>query len=188
MQPPPSRGILFLVKTEITKRPHSLAAFLGFGAAVAATAWFGSRYSPKNPKTRLWYKSLDKPAFNPPDKVFPAVWSALYPLMAISGWRAWRAQDSPARSHALRLWKAQLIANAEWTLLFFGEHQPKKALTDAILLETLILRYIRTVNDVDKAAALTMVPYAAWTAFAIILNAEIARRNPKAETKLPRAA
>lgn len=176
------------MKTETTKRKHSLAAFLGFGAAVAGAAWFGSRYSPKNPNTRLWYETLDKPSFNPPEKVFPAVWSALYSLIAISGWRAWRAEPSPERSHALRLWKAQLVANAEWTLIFFGEHKPKKALMDALLLETLILRYMRTVKDVDQAAALAMIPYAVWVAFAVILNAEIARRNPEAETKLPRAA
>ncbi len=170
------------------KRPHAILSLLGFGAAVAGAAWFGSRYSPKNANTRLWFESLDKPKYNPPDRVFPVVWTTLYSLIAFSGWRTWRTEDSRQRSHALRLWKAQLVANAEWTLLFFGEHQPKKALTDAILLETIILRYIRTVKDLDQAAALTMVPYAAWVAFAIVLNADIARRNPDAETKLPKAA
>jgi len=171
-----------------TRRPHAFLSLLGFGAAVAAAAWFGSRYSPKNPRTRLWYQGLDKPKYNPPDQVFPLVWTALYSLIAYSGWRTWRTEDSRQRSHALRLWKAQLVANAEWSLLFFGEHQPRKALTDAILLETVILRYIRTVKELDQPAALTMVPYAAWVAFAIILNADIARRNPEAQTKLPQAA
>jgi len=169
-------------------KKHPWLGFLGFGAAVAAAALFGSRYSPRNKRTRDWYRSLDKPPYNPPDKVFPAVWSILYSLIAISGWRAWQSPESPERSHALRLWKAQLAANAEWSLLFFGEHQPKKALMDAILLETLILRYMKTVNEIDQPAALTMIPYAAWVAFAIVLNADIAHRNPDAAEMAPRAA
>ena len=176
------------VPKEQHKRSHSWLGFLGFGAAVGAAALFGSRYSPRNKRTRAWYNSLDKPAYNPPDKVFPAVWTILYSLIAISGYRAWRTPDSPERAHALRLWKSQLVANAEWTLLFFGEHQPKKALMDAVLLETLILRYMKTVSDIDQAAALAMIPYAAWVAFAIVLNADIAHRNPDAERLAPRAA
>ncbi len=166
------------------QRSNRWLARLGFGAAVAAAAWFGSRYSPKNPKTESWYKSLEKPPFNPPDAVFPIVWSNLYTLMTISGMRVWRAEDSPERTVALGLWVAQLAANAAWTKLFFGEQLPGLALGDLLVLEGAIIAYIVTSEKVDRTAALCFVPYAAWVAFAGLLNAEIVRRNPHAKTVL----
>lgn len=166
----------------------SLLALAGFGAATAAAAWYGSRHSPKNKRTRVWYSRLDKPALNPPDAVFPVVWSSLYTLMAISGYRVWRSVPSQDRSQALRLWATQLTANARWTKLFFGQHRPDLALADVIALETAILAYIRASRKVDRAASNMFIPYAAWVAFATYLNAEVARKNPDAQKLRPCAA
>jgi tryptophan-rich sensory protein len=168
------------------KKSRSMLALLGFGTAVAGAAWIGSRYAPKDPRTNLWYRRLRKPAYNPPDKAFPVLWTALYTLIAFSGWRTWNAENSPERSRALRLWVEQLVANAEWTRIFFGEHSPKRALSDVMALESIIIRYIMTTRKVDRAAALSFVPYAGWVAFATLLNAEVARRNPGAEKAFPR--
>lgn len=158
------------------RRPsNSLIAFGVFGLATAGAAWYGSHYSRGNRDP--WYRQLDKPDFTPPDKVFPIVWTSLYALIAWSGWRVWCAAPSPHRSAALRLWLSQLAANAKWSKLFFGEHRPGIALIDAIALEGTILSYINSVRKVDRGAAAAFIPYAAWIAFATVLNAEIARRN-----------
>lgn len=160
------------------RRSGSWLALLGFGAAVAGAAWFGSHFSPRNPQTRDWYRKLQKPSYDPPDAVFPIVWSGLYSLMAIAGWRAWRHRSSPRRSLALSLWTAQLLANAGWTCIFFGRHEPRQALVDVVGMEGLIVGFIVSVQEIDRPAALCFVPYAAWVAFATLLNAEIVRLNP----------
>jgi translocator protein len=161
---------------------------LGFAAVVAAAGWYGSRNSPRDLRTKLWYSRLDKPAWHPPQHIFPIVWTVLYSLIAIAGWRTWMQEDSPERTRALRLWAAQLATNAEWTHLFFGRHNPKQSLLDVIALEAQIVSYIRMAKEVDRAAAACFLPYAAWVAFATLLNAEIVRRNPDAVEMLPRAA
>jgi translocator protein len=46
-----------------------------------------------------------------------------------------------------------------------------------VALEGTILSYIEHAWKVDRAAAGAFVPYAAWIAFATVLNVEIARRN-----------
>jgi len=161
---------------------------LGFAAVVAAAGWYGARNSPQDLRTRLWYNRLDKPSWDPPQYVFPVVWTALYSLIAVAGWRTWMQERSPERSRALRLWAAQLATNAEWTELFFGRHAPKKSLLDVVALEAQIVSYIRTVKEVDPAAAACFLPYAAWVGFATLLNAEIVRRNPEAKEMLPHAA
>lgn len=166
-------------------RSKSMLALAGFGVAVAAAAWFGARNSPKDLRTKLWYSRLDKPSFHPPDYVFPIAWGTLYSLIAISGWRIWEAEKSENRSDALRLWISQLTTNAEWTKIFFGQHRPALALADVVLLESMIVKYIAAADKVDRPAALCFVPYAAWVAFATVLNAEIVRRNPGAHNKFP---
>ena len=169
------------------RRSNGWLGLLGFASAVAGAACIGARYSPRDPQTGLWYARLRKPPFHPPDAVFPVVWTALYTLIAISGWRVWRRPDSPERTAALRLWVAQLLCNAEWTWLFFARRLPAWSLADIVSLELAVIGYILEARKVDKTAAALFVPYAAWVVFAALLNEEIVRRNPGAAGLLPQA-
>jgi translocator protein len=158
-------------------KSRSLLALAGFGAVTAGAAWYGARYS-RNGNRDPWFHELDKPSFTPPDAVFPVVWTALYAMIAWSGWRIWSAAPSRNRNAALRLWVSQLAANARWSKLFFGKHRPKLALADILALEGTIASYMSAARKVDRAAAYAFLPYGAWVAFATALNAEIVRRNP----------
>ncbi|MFZ0296089.1 MAG: TspO/MBR family protein [Candidatus Sulfotelmatobacter sp.] len=159
------------------RKSRSLVVLAGFGLVTAGVAWYGSRNSRGGTRNE-WYRHLAKPTFAPPDEVFPVVWASLYALIAWSGWRIWSAAPSHERKRALRLWISQLSANAKWSKLFFGEHRPTLALADVIALEGMIFSYIKAARKVDRAAANAFIPYAAWVAFAAVLNAEISRLNP----------
>jgi translocator protein len=160
------------------EKSRSLLALAGFGLATAGVAWYGSRRT-RNGSRDARYRHLDKPSFSPPERILPVVWTSLYAMMAWSGWRVWSAAPSRERTRALRLWISQLSANAKWSQLFFGAHPPTLALADVIALESLIFSYIKAARKVDHAAANAFIPYAAWVAFAAVLNAEIARLNPR---------
>jgi len=138
---------------------------------------YGARYSRGNRDG--WYRDLRKPSFTPPDKVFPVAWTTLYALIAYSGWRVWSAAPSRERNAALRLWISQLAANAQWSKLFCGKRRPTLVLVDVFALEGSIIAYIAAADKVDRPAACAFVPYAAWVAFATVLNAEILRLNPQ---------
>jgi translocator protein len=163
----------------MSKTSKSLLALAGFGLVTAGAAWYGSRYSRGN--RDRWYRDLRKPSFMPPDKAFPLAWTALYALIAYSGWRVWSAAPSYRRDRALRLWISQLAANAQWSKLFFAQRSPALALADIFALEGSIIGYIAAAHKVDRNAAYAFVPYAAWVAFATVLNAEILRLNPDLE-------
>ena len=55
----------------------SLAVFL---ALVAVTSVTGAQFRPG-----AWYDALAKPAWTPPDWVFPVTWTVLYVMIAIAG-------------------------------------------------------------------------------------------------------
>lgn len=153
-------------------------ALLGFAAAVTAAASLAAVGNPRAGETMRWYDRLDKPRWTPPKPVFPVAWTALYTMVALSGWRVWKRPDSRDRSRALALWGAQLALNAAWTPLFFTARRPRAALVDVAGLVPAVAAYGFAAGRVDRTAGWMMAPYLAWTSFAAALNADIVRRNP----------
>jgi translocator protein len=158
-------------------RPHAGAALAGFGAIATATAIGGAFVGPARPSVMAWYRALRTPPFTPPSGLFGPVWTLLYALIAVSGWRVWRRPDSPERTRALALWAAQMATNAAWTPLFFGARRPTAALVDLGAQLAATAGYTAAAARVDRPAAALMAPYLGWTTFAGVLNAEIVRRN-----------
>ncbi len=125
-----------------------------------------------------WYRSLEKPDWNPPDAVFAPVWTALYALMGVALVLVRRAPSGPAASSAQALFGVQLALNLAWSLVFFGRRDPRAALVVIGLMWIAILATIAQFWRVRRSAALLLLPYLAWVSLASILNAEIVRRNP----------
>jgi tryptophan-rich sensory protein len=117
-----------------------------------------------------WYASLAKPPFNPPNWIFGPVWSLLYILIAIAGWRTWRLRPT---SQAMKLWAAQLVLNFLWSPTFFGARMIGLALIVILLLLGGIVLFIARSWRTDRPSAWLFAPYAAWVAFATLLNASI---------------
>lgn len=161
-----------------TSRRHQWVALAAFAAPVAGAAVLGGRFSPADPTTGRWYRHLDKAPFQPPDSAFAPAWSALYPTIAVSGWRVWRGPASGARTAALALWAVQLGANAAWSPAFFGARRPRLALGVLATQLGATAAYAAAAARVDRVAAALVGPYLGWTGFAGVLNAEIVRRNP----------
>lgn len=114
-----------------------------------------------------WYAGLAKPVFNPPNWIFAPVWSSLYVLIAIAGWRIWLRDMG---SVAMRVWVVQLVLNFLWSPTFFGLHQTGLALVVILALLVAILAFIATSRPLDRVSAWLFVPYAGWVAFASLLN------------------
>jgi tryptophan-rich sensory protein len=121
-----------------------------------------------------WYAALAKPAFNPPGWVFGPVWTVLYVLVAVAGWRIWQGDR---RGRPMRLWWTQLVLNFLWSPIFFGAHQVGLALIIVLLLLAAIAAFIVLAWRQDRLAAWLFLPYAAWVTFASALNASIWELN-----------
>ncbi|CAG0999838.1 MAG: tryptophan-rich sensory protein [Rhizobiaceae bacterium] len=117
-----------------------------------------------------WYAALAKPSFNPPNWIFAPVWTILYVLVAVAGWRTFRRDAGGA---AMKLWAAQLVLNFLWSPVFFAAHWIGAALAVVSALLVTILAFVAATWVVDRPAAWMFVPYAAWVAFAALLNASI---------------
>ena len=69
--------------------------------------------------------------------------------------------------------------------MFFGYHQVSAALLLLVLILALALATTFVFARIRKGAAWLMVPYLAWLCFAAVLNYQIDRLNPNAETLVP---
>lgn len=121
-----------------------------------------------------WYDALEKPFFNPPNWVFAPVWTALYVLIAIAGWRTWRRD---AYGGAMTAWWLQLALNFIWSPIFFTLQSPGFALVVILALVVTIAGFTRLSWHEDRTAAMLFLPYAAWVAFASLLNLAIVVLN-----------
>ena len=132
----------------------------------------------------IWYRTLDKPSWKPPDVVFGPVWTTLYLLMGIALVLVRRAAGrTPGRTAAearraqVVFW-LQLALNLAWSLVFFGARSPRAGLVVIALLWASIVVTIVEFGRIRSSAAVLLAPYLAWVSFASVLNAEIVHRNP----------
>jgi len=124
--------------------------------------------------TMAWYQGLRRPGFTPPDWLFAPVWTTLYVLMGIALFLIWRQSDAGVDARAaIALFVAQLVLNALWTPAFFGMRSPGTGLAVILPLWALIIITIAAFWQIKPLAGILLLPYAAWTGFAAVLNGSI---------------
>ncbi|GGI31040.1 TspO/MBR family protein [Bradyrhizobium guangdongense] len=121
-----------------------------------------------------WYAALTKPPFNPPDAVFAPVWTILFLLIAVAGYRTFEAGP---RGAAMKIWIVQMILNFAWSPIFFSLHRMDIALGVIIAMFVAIVAFVRRQWSADRLAALLFLPYAGWVAFAMLLNLSLLLLN-----------
>lgn len=126
---------------------------------------------------RTFYAQLEQPPWAPPGWLFGPVWTTLYVMMGIAAWLVWRERGWDGARTALTLFVLQLVVNALWTWLFFAWHQGALALVDIVVLLLLIIATVIAFARVSRAAAVLLVPYLCWVAFAALLTASVWTRN-----------
>ena len=121
-----------------------------------------------------WYAALAKPSFNPPNWIFPPVWTVLYVMIGVAGWIVW---NRAPRSAAMAVWWLQLCLNFAWSPLFFSAHRIDLALVVILALLVAISSFIALTARRVPTAALLFAPYGLWVLFATVLNASIGWLN-----------
>lgn len=139
--------------------------------ATLAIAGVGTR-----PQT-AWYRELIKPPWQPDPSLIGLAWTLLYPVIAIVGGFVLSRTEGRERLIWLAAFVLNLVLNALWSWVFFTWQLPWLATAEiaTLLLSTVLL--ITLAWPVSTAAAMALVPYAAWVMFAGFLTFTLARLN-----------
>ncbi|WP_395613283.1 TspO/MBR family protein [Allosphingosinicella sp.] len=132
-----------------------------------------------------WFDALRKPGFMPPGWAFGVAWTILYILIGISLAMLLHAKGARKRERAIILFGLMLAINLAWSPVFFGMHKVTFALGMIAAMIVLTASLILILWRIRIVAALLLYPYLGWLMFAGLLNYEILRLNPNAETLVP---
>lgn len=125
----------------------------------------------------IWYPNLHKSTLNPPNIVFPIVWSVLYVMLAIAGWSIWNKPVTPEVKRARLFFSLQMIMNWMWTPIFFNFHWIHFAFYWLIAIIIFTIITVIYTNNKSFLATCMLIPYLAWLLFAAYLNGVIAYLN-----------
>ena len=118
------------------------------------------------------FSHLKKPTFAPPGWVFPAAWTLLYILMAISAAIIAGERTKESRDALFTYW-AQLFVNFWWSIFFFAWGLRLTAFFWLLLLLALAAAMAVRFGKIRPIAGKLNIPYLLWLVFAGVLNISI---------------
>ncbi|MDY6996396.1 MAG: TspO/MBR family protein [Actinomycetota bacterium] len=163
-----------MAATTSRTRSKSLMALAISVLAVVAAAVLGGLATSSAAQE---YGRLEQPGWAPPSWVFGPTWTVLYLLMAVAAWLVWRAGPSPQCRRALALYAVQLVLNAAWTPLFFGLGWRGVAFFELSALLLVLIGTVVAFWRLNRIAGALLLPYLAWSAFALSLNFAVWQLN-----------
>lgn len=125
----------------------------------------------------IWYESLNKPAFTPPDSVFTPAWVYLYVLIFLSLFTYIYKKSDKDKKLGYFLFTIQMVLNFAWAPAFF--YLKNITMSFVIIVFMLIFGFMTAAEffKISKAAAALLVPYILWVCFAAYLNYSIMYLN-----------
>jgi len=175
----PLRAISMLSRSTMPRR-SPLAQSVGLIGCLAVVFSVAAVGAAASVNASSFYAQLSRPGWAPPASVFGPVWSVLYLLMGLAAWLVWRNRSAGQLRLPSGLFVLQLCANALWSWLFFAWRHGPAAFAEVLLLLALIAATVVVFWRISRLAAILMLPYFAWVAFASALTWSIWQRNPTA--------
>lgn len=126
---------------------------------------------------QTWYMTLNQPPLNPPQILFPIVWSILYIMIAIAGWQLWENRPQTTAKHALTFYFIQVLMNWLWTPIFFQFHLIQLGFFWILGIIFFNLMTIVLTHKQYRLATIMLTPYLFWLMFAAYLNGWIWLNN-----------
>jgi len=164
----------------LARLPGQAAAGAGFQLARPTTAGGGQG-------TAAWYRGLAKPAWNPPDWLFPVMWIPLKTLQVAGAALVWRAVGRRWAHPAVLAFLAYQALGDLWNALFFDQRRIGFGLVAIYALYASLAASTAAFAQVRPLAGALVLPTNIWLFVASSLNFSIWLRNGK-ESLLPTTA
>lgn len=158
----------------VTPRSHIVMATGVALAGVVVVGTLGNLATDIGP----WYRALKQPPWKPPDTWFGPAWGTIYLCLIVAAVQGWFASgEGTPRRRLLGAWALNAVLNVMWSWLFFRLRRPDWALAQIVPLWLSIVLLVVLHWRARATAALWLLPYLGWVAFAAWLNLAVVRLN-----------
>lgn len=125
-----------------------------------------------------WYRSLERPPWQPPDAVFGLAWPYNFTMLAVVGVVVASAGDVRARTIWLAAFAVSVVAALGWARLFYVSHALWPAAGSLAVAAAVTVPMVVVAWRTRPWAGVVLVPYLVWLCIATSLAAGYAARNP----------
>ncbi|MFC1801903.1 TspO/MBR family protein [Patescibacteria group bacterium] len=122
----------------------------------------------------LYYQSIEKPFFSPPEWVFGFAWGLIYPLIAIAFvYLLFLLYKEKVKLGLVMLFITNLIANFAFTPIQLDLQSTLLATLDIYIVLATLLVFQYKIYKTSKLIFILLIPYALWGTFATVLQTTI---------------
>lgn len=125
-----------------------------------------------------YYRSLERPAWQPPDVVFGIAWPYNFAMLGIVGTLVMLKVSTSARTTWLGCFGVSVVAALAWANLFYIQQNPAGSAIALTLAALITVPMVIVAFRYNVWAGLAMLPYIAWLSVATSLAYGYAALNP----------
>ena len=124
-----------------------------------------------------WYRSLNAPAWQPPDFIFGLIWPYNFIVLGIAAYTVANRLSTPKALIYLAIFAISIICALTWAYQFYRPHNLSVAAIALALTAITTLPMLFFIYQASLGLFLAVIPYQLWVITAAFLSATYARLN-----------
>ncbi|MFM7462526.1 MAG: TspO/MBR family protein [Actinomycetota bacterium] len=146
----------------------------GLGILIVLIYAIGSGYWVDNSG---WYRSLNRPSWQPPDFVFGLIWPFNFVMLGIASVSVANNLSKLKSFSFLIIFAISVISALLWSYFFYQPHDFTKASAALATTAILTLPLLALTFQASKTVGILLIPYQVWVTLASFLSASYGRLN-----------
>ena len=124
-----------------------------------------------------WYRSLNAPAWQPPDFVFGVIWPYNFIILGIASYAVANRLSTPKALIYFAIFAISIICALTWAYQFYRPHNLSVAAIALALTAITTLPMLFFIYQASLSLFLAVIPYQLWVITAAFLSTTYARLN-----------
>ena len=124
-----------------------------------------------------WYRSLNAPAWQPPDFIFGLIWPYNFIILGVAAYTVANRLSTTKAITYLSIFAISIICALTWAYQFYQPHNLYAASIALILTAITTLPMLFFIYQASVGVFLAVIPYQLWVITAAFLSATYARLN-----------